>query len=191
MLLNCGARNPSFQCVCVFACVSVNMFYMDLCESLYTHTHAYTSSLKKKILGSWCYNVKASLSESFLNHVPHCKNKHTKCEESQNAVAICPSSCISTVLCLSIVLAWKESVWQVTLLGNIAHSIHCHWFGFGAGVSSPFCFPFSSSSSLMAWICSEGCCWGDWSSMPANRCSSSMTFFHILWFCRRCWVIWQ
>lgn len=105
MLLNCGARNPSFQCVCVFACVSVNMFYMDLCESLYTHTHAYTSSLKKKILGSWCYNVKASLSESFLNHVPHCKNKHTKCEESQNAVAICPSSCISTVLCLSIVLA--------------------------------------------------------------------------------------
>lgn len=104
MLLNCGARNPSFQCVCVCMCVC-EYVYMDLRDSLYTHTHIYFFLKKKKILGSWCYNVKASLSESFLSHVPHCKNKHIKCEESQNAVAICPSSCISTVLCLSIVLA--------------------------------------------------------------------------------------
>ena len=62
--------------------------------------------------------MKASLSKSFLNPVPHCKNKHIKHEESQNAVAICPSSYISTVLCLSVVLACKESVWQVTLFGN-------------------------------------------------------------------------
>lgn len=52
-----------------------------------------------------------------FNHVPHCKNKHTECEESQNAIAICPSSCISTVLCLSVVLAWKESV-TVTWFGT-------------------------------------------------------------------------
>lgn len=77
----------------------------------YIHTHTYLFlPFKKKILGSWCYNVKASLSKSFLTLVPHCKNKHRKCKESQNAIAVCPSSCISTVLCLSVVLAWKESV---------------------------------------------------------------------------------
>lgn len=45
-----------------------------------------------------------------FNNVPHCKNKPIKREESQNAIAVCPSSRISTVLCLSVVLAWKESV---------------------------------------------------------------------------------
>lgn len=187
MLLNRGARNPGFS-VCLWIC------FTWIYVRAYIHTHIYTSSFKK-ILRSWCcYNVKASLSESFLNHVPHCKNKHIQRKESQNAIAVCPSSHISTVLCLSVVLAWKESVTSHSA-SKRSSFIHCHWFGFGVGVSSPLGFPFSSSSSLMAWIWSEGCCWGDWSrdgsSMPANLCSSSMTFFHILWFCRRCWVIWQ
>lgn len=168
------------------------MFYMYLRESLYIHTQIYFF-LKKKSLEAGVAMWKL-LWRRVFNHVPHCKNKHTECEESQNAIAICPSSCISTVLCLSVVLAWKESVTSHSVW-NTARSIHCHWFGFGVGTASPLGFPFSSSSSLMAWICSEECCWGDWSrgwfSVPANRCSSSMTFFHILWFCRRCWVIWQ
>lgn len=46
MLLNCGASNPGFQCVCV----CVKMFYMYLCESLYTHTHKYISLKQKKSL---------------------------------------------------------------------------------------------------------------------------------------------
>lgn len=62
MLLNCGASNPGFQCVCV----CVKMFYMYLCESLYTHTNIFLPLKKKKILTSWCCNVKASLSKEFL-----------------------------------------------------------------------------------------------------------------------------
>lgn len=44
MLLNCGASNPGFQCVCV----CVKMFYMYLCESLYTHTQIYFLKKTKK-----------------------------------------------------------------------------------------------------------------------------------------------
>lgn len=101
MLLNCGASNPGFQCVCV----CVKMFYMYLCESLYIHTHKYISSLKKKNPYKLVLQCESFSEQRVFNHVPHCKNKHIKCEESQNAIAICPSSCISTVLCLSVVLA--------------------------------------------------------------------------------------
>lgn len=69
-----------------------------------------------------------------FNHVPHCKNKHLKCEESQNAIAICPSSCISTVLCLSVVLAWRVRDKSLGLETQLILSIVT---GLALGLGSP------------------------------------------------------
>ena len=95
------------MCVCVCVCVYVWMFYMYLRVSLCTHTHTYFSFKKSIEAGVAMWKL---LWTRVFNHVPHCKNKHVKCEESPNAIAICQSPCISTVLCLSVVLAWRESV---------------------------------------------------------------------------------
>lgn len=142
-VLKCGASNPGFQCAC--ACMCVNMFYMYLRASLYTHTHIYFFLKKnpwKLVLQMW-----KLLRARVFNNVPHCKNKHIKCEEFPNAIAVCPSSCISTVLCLSVVLAWKESVtshcWETQLIISIVT-------GFASGLGSPLLLA-SLSLPLLPW----------------------------------------
>lgn len=183
LLLPCGIRHPGYQCACV---TRDYKSYMSLCGNLYTHI--YFSFIKRSLV--------AGVAEWKLafSAVPYCKRKHTKCEGFPKCCSHLPAFWYSTVLCLSVVLAWKVSG-QVILYANMARSTHGHWSGCGAGLSSILGFPFSSSSSLIAWICSEGCCKGaesrDLFSRPAKPCSSSITFFHIMWFCRRCWVIWQ
>lgn len=88
--------------VCVWIC------FTCIYVRAYIHTHIYFFLKKnpwKLVLQTW-----KLLQARVFNNVPHCKNKHIKHEEFPNAIAVCPSSCISTVLCLSVVLAWKESV---------------------------------------------------------------------------------
>lgn len=98
LLLPCGVRHSGYQCACV---TRDYKSYMSLCGNLYTHIYF---SLIKRSLVTGVAEWKLAFSV-----IPYCKRKHTKCEEFPKCCSHLPTFWYSTVLCLSVVLAWKVS----------------------------------------------------------------------------------